>query len=51
MDMDRYDTLAIVGALVMAAGVGLIYVPAGLIVLGLVLAATGILGARIRARK
>lgn len=49
--MDIYDGLAIVGALALAAGVGMIYVPAGVITLGLGLLATGLLGARIRARK
>lgn len=49
--MDIYDVLAVVGALALAAGVGMIYVPAGIIVLGMALVAAGVAGARAWARK
>lgn len=41
-----WDVVAALGALVVAAGLWWIYPPAGLIALGLVLIATGVLGTR-----
>jgi len=50
ISVDIYDVLAGVGALAFAAGVGMIYLPAGVIVLGLAVLAAGLLAARSHAR-
>ena len=40
--MDRWDLIALFGALLIAAGVAMVYVPAGLIALGATLVALSV---------
>jgi hypothetical protein len=47
VNVDRYDVLAIAGALVLSVGVGMIHPAFGVIVLGATLLGMGLLGARL----
>ncbi len=48
--MNRWDFLTLIGALLTAAGAAMVYVPAGLIVLGVFAIAGGFIGARATVR-
>ena len=48
--MNRWDFLTLIGALLTAAGAAMVYVPAGLIVLGLFAILAGVVGARATVR-
>lgn len=48
--MNRWDFLTLIGALLTAAGAAMVYVPAGLIVLGLFGILGGVVGARATVR-